>query len=138
MAASARAGAPAARMRWRALEWPAWLRRVAAGVYLALLTAALLAPPSTFEDAGQLFTHQDKVVHLAMFLALAVLARWSLPAEGGRRPAAAAALVVYATAIEALQPALTAGQRTFEWADLACNAAGVSAGWMLFPRLTAR
>ena len=129
------AGGGLARMRWRRLDWPGWARRAVAAAYLALLTGALIAPGSTFEEVDGLFAHDDKVVHVALFLALALLARWSLPggARGaGPRTAAPAALALYAGSIEALQPLLSAGERLFEWGDLASNLAGVCAGWLLF------
>jgi hypothetical protein len=126
-------------MRWRQLDWPLWARGTATAAYLAAVTAALLAAPSTFAQVDQLLPHQDKIAHLGLFLAFAPLVRWSLPREGTRlRLGALAALAVYAGAIEVLQPSLTSGQRTFEWADLACNYAGLCAGWALFPWLTAR
>lgn len=134
------AGDAPVRMRWRRLDWPGWARRAAAAAYLALLTGSLLVPGSTFEEVGGLFAYEDKVVHVGLFVALALLARWSLPGGGGggrKRGAAAAALALYAGAIEALQPLLSGGERLFEWGDLASNLAGLCAGWLLFRFLSA-
>jgi hypothetical protein len=122
-------------LRWPRLDWPVHARRAVAASFLALLTVLLLAPASAFEDVDRLFPHQDKFIHVAVFLTLALLVRWALPGERARRgveSAAIAALVLYAASVEALQPALTSGQRLFEWADLASNGAGLLAGWQLF------
>lgn len=132
-------GAPAP-MRWRWLDWPGRARRAVGAAYLALLTGALLVPGSTFEDVGGLFAYEDKVVHFGLFLALALLARWSLPGGrggAGMPGAAAAALALYAGAIEALQPLLSGGERLFEWGDLAGNLAGLCVGWLLFRFMSA-
>jgi hypothetical protein len=122
-------------LRWPRLDWPIRARRAVAASFLALLTVLLLAPASAFEDVDRLFPHQDKLVHVAVFLTLALLVRWALPGECARRrvqSAALAALALYAASVEALQPALTSGQRLFEWADLASNGVGLLAGWRLF------
>lgn len=132
-------GAPV-RMRWRRLEWPGWARSGVAVGYLALLTGALLVPGSTFEDVGGLIAYEDKLVHVGLFLALALLARWSLPEGGeggGVRGVALPALALYAVSIESLQPLLSGGERLFEWGDLACNLVGLCAGWLLFRFATA-
>jgi hypothetical protein len=134
------AGAPVA-TRWRWLNWPGWLRLTAAAVYFATVNWLLLAPASTFDSIGLRFPYEDKVVHFGMFAGLALLARWSAPERfglPGRRLAVAAALVVYACAIEALQPSLTHFDRQFEWLDMACNFTGVVAGWLLFGLVAAR
>ena len=129
-------GAPA-RMRWRWLDWPARARRTVTTGYLALITALLFAPGSTFEDIDRWLPHQDKVVHVAIFLGLAALVRWSIPGERGDRwprLAALAAVMLYAASVEALQPQLTTG-RLFELSDLASNCLGTLAGWWSFGAL---
>lgn len=126
--------------RWRWLNWPARARLTLAVAYFALLNGMLLAPSESFEDV-ELFPYEDKAVHLAVFLGLAWLVRWAVPGRfgfGARAPAVAAALVVYAFGIEALQPLLTGGDRQFEWLDLASNYAGLAAGWLLFAAAAAR
>jgi hypothetical protein len=128
-------GVAPVRMLRRWFDWPDRVRRAVSATYLAVLTWALLAPGETFQDVDRLFAHQDKVAHIGLFLALAVLTRWSLPGGpggGGMRTVAAAALALYAGSIEALQPLLSGGERLFEWGDLLCNAAGVCIGWLLF------
>jgi hypothetical protein len=127
-------------IRWRWLDWPANARWAVAASYLALLTWALLAPASTFDAIDEAFPYQDKVAHGAIFLALALLVRWALPAgwgSGRRRVAALAALVCYAASMEALQALIVTSQRTFEWQDMAFNQAGLCAGWVLFARALA-
>ena len=139
------AGGELARMRWRRLDWPGWVRRAVAAAYLALLTGALIAPGSTFEEVDGLFAHDDKVVHVALFLALALLARWSLP--GGAVPRGVdawlrygvpAALALYACSAEVVQPLVGGKGRTFEWLDMASNVAGLCCGWLLFGAAIAR
>jgi hypothetical protein len=114
--------------------WPFWSRRLTAALYSLALTWALLAPASTFEGVGELFFWQDKVVHGALFMTLAFLVRWSLPAPASPAPGrfgCLAAVLLYAVTIEALQPALGGAGRRFEALDLACNIAGAGFGWLL-------
>lgn len=128
------------RMRWQWLDWPGYARRTAAAAFLALLTWALVVPASAFEDVVHLFPHQDKLAHGGMFLALALLMRWALPEKWGydrRRMAVLAVLTLYAASMEVLQSLGTASGRTFEWLDMACNQAGLFAGWALFPAAAA-
>ena len=120
---------------WRFLDWPAWPRRLTTALFFLGLNWLLLAPTSTFEEIQELLPHQDKIVHTCLFLTLAFLVRWSTEVRDQRvrrRYWVAAALVLYAGAIEALQPVLGGVGRTFEWLDLASNFAGVCSGWLLF------
>lgn len=136
-----RAAAAPVPIRWGWLDWPAGVRLAAATGYAAFVTWALLAPGSTFEGVDGAFPHQDKVAHGVIFLALALVVRWGLPGAlaGGRgRTMALAALVGYAAAMEFLQAAIPAAQRTFEWADLALNQAGLWAGWVLLAPVVLR
>lgn len=97
----------------------------------------MLAPAATFDDV-QVFEYQDKIAHGVIFLALALLLRWSVPGEWGTGWAGVAVpslLVLYAGSIEACQPLFTGSDRMFEWPDLASNLAGIGAGWALFQRL---
>ena len=75
---------------WRWLDWPAWLRRLAVSLYFLVHNWLLLAPASAFEEIEEFLPHQDKIVHGALFLTLAFLARWSLPAPGRAGGAASA------------------------------------------------
>jgi len=96
----------------------------------------MLAPSSAFEEVREFLPHQDKIVHGGLFLTLAILARWSLLSErngrGWWRWGLFAAVLLYAGAIEALQPVLGGPGRQFDWLDIASNLAGAGAGWLLF------
>jgi hypothetical protein len=119
--------------RW--LDWPVPARRLAASAYFVALNWLLLTPAETFEEVTELFPHEDKVVHGGVFLALAFLARWSLATNGRGvrgRHWAAAALLLYAGSIEALQPLIGGAGRQFEWLDMASNVTGVGLGWLLY------
>lgn len=119
----------------RLLDWPAWQRRLTLTLFFLLLNWLMLAPSSAFEGIQKFLPHQDKIVHGALLLTLAFLVRWSLAARvrrGWRDFGAFSALVLYAGAIEALQPLLGGAGRQFDWLDMASNLAGVCAGWLLF------
>lgn len=119
----------------RFLDWPEWTHRLLLALFFPVLNWLMLAPASAFREVREFLPHQDKIGHGALFLVLAFLVRWSLPARdrsGWRRPGVFAALVLYAVAIEALQPVIGGAGRTFDWLDMACNLAGVCGGWLLF------
>lgn len=121
----------------RLLALPAEARWSATGLFFAALNWLLLAPSKTFDPVGQLVPFQDKIAHFVLFVTLGFLVRWSLAAGDGRRRwrwrlGVPLALVVYAAAIEALQPVLGGEGRQFDWLDLALNVAGVCGGWLLF------
>jgi VanZ family protein len=123
--------------RWRWLAWPDWSRRLTTALYFLALNWSLLAPDSSFEGIMDFLPHQDKIVHFALFLTLASLVRWSLPAPGSPgwgRFGCFAALLLYTVAIEALQPLLGGAGRQFDWLDMACNVAGAGSGWLLYGR----
>lgn len=134
---TSRRAAPVA-TRWTALNSPWWLRLTLLAGYFALLNYLIFAPKSAFDEVQLLFPGQDKLVHGACFLALALLVRWSLPeggaggrADGWLRYGVPAALALYTCGAEVLQPLVATG-REFEWLDMASNVAGVSAGWLIF------
>jgi len=121
--------------RWRALNWPGWARRALTLAFFVGMNWLLLTPSDTFRKIHRFFAHEDKVAHAGIFLALAFLLRWSLPARGWRGAlgrAALAALFVYAAGIETFQPLIGGKGRVFEWSDMASNFAGTFAGWLLF------
>lgn len=127
--------APAA-TRWRWLNWPGWARLVATLSFLAQLNWMLLAPSDVFDATPELLPHQDKIAHLGLFLVLALLVRWSLPARFPERSSSLIVLVLlvlYAGSIEVLQPLLSSS-RTFDWLDMAGNFTGVCGGWVLYGR----
>lgn len=119
----------------RFLDWPEWTHRLTLALFFPVLNWLLLAPASTFREVRKFLPHQDKIAHGALFLVLTFLVCWSLPARNGRgwrRLGVLAALVLYAVAIEALQPVLGGAGRQFDWWDVAGNVAGVCAGWVVF------
>lgn len=116
-------------------DWPEWTHRLTLALFFPVLNWLLLAPASTFREVRKFLPHQDKIAHATLFLVLVFLVRWSLPAGAGRgwrRLGIFATLILYAGAIEALQPVLGGAGRQFDWWDMACNIAGVCAGWVLF------
>jgi len=116
------------------LDWPIRARRLAASLYFLALNWLMLAPSKTFEEVPALFPNEDKLVHGGVFLTLAFLVRWAVPASEGRTPGrrwVLAAVLLYAGSIEALQPVIGGAGRQFEWLDMACNLAGAGCGWLL-------
>lgn len=125
---------------WRFLDWTDRSRRQAVALYFLAVNWLMLAPASAFNVVQVRLPHQDKIVHGAIFLALAWLVRWALAGRDGcERPllGVSVALVLYAGAIEALQPVLGGVGRQFDWLDLASNIAGTFAGWLLFGTIPA-
>ena len=104
----------------------AWRR----GIFLAyalVLAILLLAPSRTFADAPRLFQHQDKVVHVLLYAALAGLGIWSETSKGWSVagiwvPVAAA--ITYGAVLEMAQEWIQPGDRCFSWGDIAANAVG--------------
>lgn len=104
-------------MRWRARAW-----KIAFFVALLAVTWLLLTPRPPGPD---LFEGADKLVHLALFAGLGVLA---LRAYADRpRWGIFVALVVYGGCIEVAQ--LRTG-RAAEWLDLAADVVGASIVWL--------
>jgi len=125
--------------RWQVLNWPGWSRLTVLAGFFAAVNWMIFAPADTFKDIHQFLAHQDKIVHGAIFLALAMLVRWSTPAKAFRVNSAGwlryglpLALILYACATEVLQPLIGGGGRQFEWLDMASNVAGLCSGWLLF------
>ncbi len=114
-------------------DWPTWTHRLTTALFFLAVNWLMLAPASTFKRVREFLPYQDKIAHGALFLLLAALVRWSLPAgDGRRRPGIFAALILYAGVIEALQPVLGGAGRQFDWWDMASNLTGVCSGWLLF------
>jgi len=74
----------------------------------------------------------DKVVHAAIFAALAGTTRWRF----GARPALLGAVVGYAVLSEVVQAALLS-QRSGDPYDVVADVVGAAAGWFLVGRWTA-
>jgi hypothetical protein len=126
--------------RWRVLNRPTWLRRSVAVCFFAAVNWMLLAPAEAFEELPLLFEHEDKIAHGAIFLALAWLVRWAVPARyglGWQRFGVLAALALYAATIETFQPLVGGAGRQFEWLDMASNFTGIAAGWLLLGAMIA-
>ena len=70
--------------------------------------------------------HLDKLVHAALFLALAATTRWRF----GPAPVGLLAVGGYAAASELIQWQLLA-QRTGDWRDAVADGVGAAAGWFL-------
>jgi VanZ like family len=106
------------------------LSRGAFAIAVLVSLAVLFAPADDvpFAPAGA-----DKLVHLALFAALAVTGRWA----GIGRGALAVGLVAYAAVSELLQ-GLTPLDRSASVADWLADAAGVLVGLLLWESLTRR
>ena len=100
------------------------LARGTFAVAVLISLAVLFAPASDVPSAPQ---GVDKVVHLSLFLALALTARWA----GIGRQVTAASLVLYAAVSEVLQGTDLVG-RDAELLDWVADAAGVLAGLLLW------
>lgn len=123
--------------RWSLFDWPIWARWSVTLPFLTLFNWMLLAPGGVFKKVHVFLAHQDKIAHVAIFLALAMLVRWSVPGEYGRgwlRVAVITVVLIYTGSIEFTQLLLKKAGRSFEWLDMACNYAGVTAGWLLCGR----
>lgn len=102
-----------------------------AGVALAatvLLSAYVLFWPSP-ADAGVSFPGADKGVHAGLFLLLAVTAHLRF----GGSPRVLAAVLAYAAVSEVAQ-ALFLSHRSGDLLDLAADAVGAAAGWLVARR----
>ena len=105
------------------------LARGAFVVAVLVSLAVLFAPAADVPDAPP---GVDKVVHLAVFLVLAVTGRWA----GMRATVLGGLLVAYAAASEVLQAA-TPLERSGSPADLLADVVGIAlglAGWALGER----
>lgn len=106
------------------------LSRVVLALVLLVSVVVLFAPASDVPSAP---AGTDKVVHLLLFAALAVSARWS----GGRGAPVAAGLVLYAVASELVQ-GLTPLARSASLADLTADVAGILVGSLAWAWATRR
>ncbi len=105
------------------------LARGAFVVAVLVSVAVLFAPAADVPDAPP---GVDKVVHVLLFLALAVTGRWA----GVRAGALGVLLLVYGALSEVVQ-AVTSLQRTGSLYDLLADAAGIAlglGGWALAER----
>lgn len=104
--------------------------------WIVAMLAVLAATLAPLPEVPDLPTNTDKLVHLACYLVLGTLA---VLAQRSRRNGlvAAMAMVVFGIGIEIVQGQLP--WRSFEWADIAANLAGVVVGagavllWRLRP-----
>jgi hypothetical protein len=108
----------------RALAVHGALARGAFAVVVLVSLAVLFAPASDVPSAA---AGVDKVVHLALFAALAASGRWA----GIGAQALAVLLLVYAAASEVVQ-GLSALDRSMSAADWIADAAGVLLGLALW------
>ena len=100
------------------------LSRGVFAVVVLVSLAVLFAPSSDVPSAPP---GVDKVVHLSLFLALALSARWA----GTGQQVAAVGLVVYAAVSEVVQGTDLVG-RDAELLDLVADCAGVLLGLLLW------
>jgi VanZ family protein len=106
------------------------LARGAFALAVLLSLAVLFAPPSDVPGSPP---GVDKLVHLGLFLSLALTARWA----GVVRPVAAVALVVYAAVSEVVQGLDVVG-RDASVADWCADVLGVLAGLLVWAALARR
>lgn len=110
------------------------LQRIPVWTLSALLIGAVLwltlASKPLGDDAPKLFDGADKIAHALMFGVIAAAVMYDWQRSGPRRCLSAAAIVVIAigtalfgAATEWMQDAMHVG-RSFEWGDMAADAAG--------------
>jgi hypothetical protein len=112
-----------------ALQVHGALARGAFAVAVLVSLAVLFAPAGEVPDAP---AGIDKLIHAALFLALALTGRWA----GVRAPVLGGLLVAYAAVSEVLQ-AVTPLERSGSVADLLADGVGVALGlgaWALGER----
>ena len=103
-------------------------RRTAVFVAVVLLSLVVLFVPRTPSEQG--IPHLDKVVHAALFAALAASTRWRF----GPHLAGLITVLAYAAASELVQQHWLA-KRDGDVRDLAADAVGALLGWLLARRL---
>jgi len=103
--------------------WKLWLKIGYGLVLLVVFLSLAPDPPDLME-----FDKGDKVGHLIAYLTLML---WfaNLYRERAERLSTAMAFLAMGTALELVQALI--GYRTFQYADMAANAAGVFLGWSL-------
>jgi VanZ family protein len=100
-------------------------RNLVRALWIGAMLAVLVATLAPVPQVPDLPANTDKLVHLACYLMLGTLA--ALAQHSIRSSAAAAcAMLIFGVAIEIVQGQLP--WRSFEWADIAANIAGVLLG----------
>lgn len=107
---------------------PLLVARIAFAAALAAVAWTSLLPP---DDVPSAFGFSDKVLHLAGYAVLGVLAVLS----GLRWPVAIGVVVGWGLVLEVAQGLL--GYRSFEWLDLLADAIGAAAGVLITARIVA-
>lgn len=116
-------------------------RWAAAFACTALIAWGSLTPSDTFDTVPYLFEHEDKVVHAVMYGVYLLVLAWPVWRGAGTRRiwGIAAYCVAFGALMEALQPVVQPGDRTFSPADMAANAGGaVTAALICASRLRQR
>jgi VanZ family protein len=103
-------------------------RRTAVFVVVVLISLVVLFVPRTPSEQG--IPHVDKVVHGALFLALAASTRWRF----GPHLAGLVGVLAYAATSELVQQHWLA-HRDGDVRDFAADAVGALLGWLLARRL---
>lgn len=104
-------------------------------IWLGAVTFVSLLPADALPDELPLPVDADKVIHLLMYTILSLLARPALmrDAAGNHQIkviAIMAGIVIYGALLDTLQPLIST--RSFEWADILANTAGVLCGSLLW------
>ncbi len=106
-------------------------------IWLVGVTVASLLPSSSLDVGFTVPLGADKGIHSLMYMILMWLAPSALR-RANHSPnyrtllGVAACIVLYSLLLEVLQPLISA--RTFEWADILANTAGVLGGLLLWHR----
>jgi len=109
-----------------------WLRITLSLIYMILVAFLSLLPTNDFPQLP-LFPGADKIVHICMYLGLAVLACWSMHAEIKRQWYFAVVFfaIGWGTMMEIFQFLMHMG-RSFEFYDILANSIGALIGVSIY------
>lgn len=117
-------------------SFPIWLRKTLGLIYLFMIALLSLMPVDVLPD----FTVNkglDKVIHLGMYMGLALVAGWSFNITRSRMKPVfylLAGVFMWGVLMEILQRTMQNG-RNFDFMDMLANLSGAIIGFLIFRHL---